>query len=736
MSDREGAPPGSAGRKRRLGEVSGISADDTGKSGTVQHPRRWSPDEDNRLREAVNRMGEANWKAIATHVDTRNHVQCLQRWKKVLKPGLVKGPWTVEEDSQLIALVDGGFKNWGQLASRMEGRTSKQCRERWRHHLDPSINRGEWSAEEDKMVYEIHMKVGNRWSQIAQLLPGRTENAIKHRFKALERQRVVVQSAGDNDIDGKGLNDELPAQPRRWTTQEDEALKEAVAEIGEMNWKEIASRVESRNHVQCLQRWKKVLKPGLVKGHWSPEEDSQLMQLISEGHSNWGPIAAKLPGRTSKQCRERWRHHLDPSINRGDWSAREDSVIVDMQAKVGNKWAQIAQMLRGRTENSIKMRFRLLEQERLQPGSALPGLSTDSGLDLGSASVGSGSAGLGGYSSNGSIASEQQKEDRGMQQPQQHVPVPSGLTLLQLASTHQQQQPRPPQGGSWTFDPQACNEWAVPVQVPQQFQHSRLNMLLGSTDATTTGLAPYPDPPVTVSTAADAFPAMQPISEYDMFLLNQNGHKGTQPAAPQPYWNQLRGHPYPLQQPQPQPQAQQLHASPLLVGNNGGPTGGGIPLSQIGDLSSFTDVADNAIESASLSSVNSSSLATLLGLMPNTQAPPPSALGSAVATSAGPEAGTAGSWTLTGQSIGPAQVNGGEHQSPVPAADPFFSTSDFDSSGWGWTLEALSPSSATESAASGRETLPGRLSQSSTPAPQARHLTKTHQPNSSVLSTP
>lgn len=150
-------------------------------------PRRWSVDEDERLRKAVSSIGEVNWKGIADVVGTRTNVQCLQRWKKVLCPGLVKGQWRNGEDEKLVKLVAQGYKNWGHLASRMPGRTSKQCRERWCHHLDPSIKKGSWTEEEDRVVIETQREVGNKWSLIAQKLPGRTENAIKIRFKAMQR---------------------------------------------------------------------------------------------------------------------------------------------------------------------------------------------------------------------------------------------------------------------------------------------------------------------------------------------------------------------------------------------------------------------------------------------------------------------------------------------------------------------------------------------------------------------
>ncbi|OQR94008.1 myb-like DNA-binding protein [Achlya hypogyna] len=149
---------------------------------------------------------------------------------------------------------------------------------------------------------------------------------------------------------------------KRWTKAQDNALKESVQLHGEKNWKAIAERVPGRNHAQCLQRWRKVLKPGLVKGHWSFEEDKILEVLVKQSCNNWGQIAEQIPGRTPKQCRERWRNHLDPSINKGPYTAEEDKVILSAQARLGNKWSQIAQLLPGRTEDSVKIRWKSLKQ--------------------------------------------------------------------------------------------------------------------------------------------------------------------------------------------------------------------------------------------------------------------------------------------------------------------------------------------------------------------------------------
>ncbi|TVU37169.1 hypothetical protein EJB05_10470 [Eragrostis curvula] len=98
---------------------------------------------------------------------------------------LRRGPWTVEEDLLLVNYIAAhGEGRWNALA-RCAGlkRTGKSCRLRWLNYLRPDLRRGNMTAQEQLMILELHSRWGNRWSKIAQHLPGRTDNEIKNYWR-------------------------------------------------------------------------------------------------------------------------------------------------------------------------------------------------------------------------------------------------------------------------------------------------------------------------------------------------------------------------------------------------------------------------------------------------------------------------------------------------------------------------------------------------------------------------
>jgi hypothetical protein len=278
---------------------------------------RWTKDEDAELTRAImnnSRMKLGNeikidWAAVAALVHSRTKKQCWTRWNEVLDRSIQRtndrtGKWTADEEIKLKdAVLTHGSKNWGAIAALVRDRTKKQCRNRWRSVLDPNIDR--------------------------------------------ESERT-----------GK------------WSEDEDSKLKDAVQVHGSKNWAAIAALVPDRTKKQCGHRWHSILNPSIDRengrtGKWVEDEDSKLNDAVQlHGGKNWAAIAALVPGRTIKQCSNRWKDALYSSLDRanerrGKWTEDEDVKLKDSIQTHGDKdWVAIAALVPGRRKKQCYYRWK------------------------------------------------------------------------------------------------------------------------------------------------------------------------------------------------------------------------------------------------------------------------------------------------------------------------------------------------------------------------------------------
>ncbi|XVF25211.1 hypothetical protein REPUB_Repub13aG0193500 [Reevesia pubescens] len=117
-----------------------------------------------------------------------------------------KGAWTAEEDKKLSEVIAvHGAKRWNTIAIKAGlNRCGKSCRLRWMNYLRPNIKRGNISDQEEDLILRLHKLLGNRWSLIAGRLPGRTDNEIKNYWNSHLSKKInqKEKESGATEIEG------------------------------------------------------------------------------------------------------------------------------------------------------------------------------------------------------------------------------------------------------------------------------------------------------------------------------------------------------------------------------------------------------------------------------------------------------------------------------------------------------------------------------------------------------
>ena len=176
----------------------------------------WSLEETERLKTIILKHNKRNWPLIARHFPSHTVDECQLQFE-LSNPhhtALRRGQWSYEEDVQLLSLVEKMGKKWSSIAEAFPYRTSSRIRERYMNYLCPDLQKKdeEWTEEEDRILMAAQDEMGNRWTAIARVLPGRGSNMIKNRWYFLHRREMAMQAGVDvrilkrKRLDGKKRN--------------------------------------------------------------------------------------------------------------------------------------------------------------------------------------------------------------------------------------------------------------------------------------------------------------------------------------------------------------------------------------------------------------------------------------------------------------------------------------------------------------------------------------------------
>ncbi|KAF2195931.1 hypothetical protein K469DRAFT_491100, partial [Zopfia rhizophila CBS 207.26] len=139
-------------------------------------PKRWTDTEDDALRAAIREQEHhtaPNWVTIASRVPGRSNKDCRKRWAKI-DDRMRKGAWASEEDERLREAIDKFGFRWSVVSKAVGNRSADQCQKRYRNALNPELSNANWSADEDATLISLVTQMGRNWSAIC-------ENHFPHR---------------------------------------------------------------------------------------------------------------------------------------------------------------------------------------------------------------------------------------------------------------------------------------------------------------------------------------------------------------------------------------------------------------------------------------------------------------------------------------------------------------------------------------------------------------------------
>lgn len=275
--------------------------------------------------------------------------------------------YTVEEDALIIRLKEREMLTWENIGKHFTGRSLLALQTRYGKLLrdqpsrgrqlyeaqigamfDPAASASEfalwkdraWNKEQDEVLFDLREDKALTWSEIAQLLPGHTPEAVAKRYEMLveaaKRHRMRNADQPNTEQDGSVQpSDPIMRRKDRFSAEED-ALIVRLKEIEGLGWVDVATRFPGRNMYSVQRRYSSVLDPkkrakkktsrfdpvwGTIEDRilavdptlaggraWTQSEDETIKQLREQDFLDWDEIAERVSRRTAKEVQHRYEY--------------------------------------------------------------------------------------------------------------------------------------------------------------------------------------------------------------------------------------------------------------------------------------------------------------------------------------------------------------------------------------------------------------------------------------------
>ncbi|KAF0923175.1 hypothetical protein E2562_003386 [Oryza meyeriana var. granulata] len=213
------------------------------------------------------------------------------------KQKLRKGLWSPEEDEKLMNhITKHGHGCWSSVP-KLAGlqRCGKSCRLRWINYLRPDLKRGAFSQDEEDLIIELHAVLGNRWSQIAAQLPGRTDNEIKNLWNSCIKKKLRQKGIDPNTHKPLAEVDRSKATPTMSTDRTSESSDvDPSSGVALHNLSHLLSETAESSELLPVKVTKpRTQAPGLTRLKVPPKE--LFLDQLTTGHENLPSCRSSAP---------------------------------------------------------------------------------------------------------------------------------------------------------------------------------------------------------------------------------------------------------------------------------------------------------------------------------------------------------------------------------------------------------------------------------------------------------